>query len=237
MRGIEPMQKAASRMASPLGRFVGTLSRLGGDLEAENERQRQDIARLTEEIARLRELEHENQMLRLLLRCEEENPGYELLSAAVIGRDHSNLMQRIAIDKGTEDGVVEGMVVLADGGLAGKVVKAYPTAARVLLITDPSSAVNAIIQDSRASGVVRGRPGNSLTMEFVSPSEDVTEGGLVVTSGLGGGFPKGLVIGRVAEIEGDDLDVFRELRLEPAVQFQRLEDIIIITSFLPISLG
>ena len=235
MQGIKPMQKAASRITNPIGRFIETFARRG-DLEGENERLRQEMASLTQEIARLRELEFENQRLRLLLRYQEENPGYELLSVAVIGRDPSNLMQRITVDKGTEDGVLEGMVVVANGGLAGKVIKSYPTSARVLLVTDPSSAVNAMIQGSRALGVVRGKPSNSLTMEFVSQNEQVTEGDLVVTSDLGGGFPKGVVIGQVVEIKGDDLDLFRELRLEPAVQFERLENVIVITNFAPIHL-
>lgn len=235
MQGIKPMQSSTAHITDSLSRFFTSLARRG-DLEAENERQRQEIEGLTQEIARLRELEFENQRLRVLLNYQAENPGYEFLPAAVIGRDPSDLLQRIIIDKGTEDGVMDGMVVVASGGLAGKVIKSYPTAARVLLITDPSSAVNAMIQDSRALGVVRGKPANSLTMEFVPQSEQVAEGDLVITSGLGGSFPKGLLIGRVVEIKGDDMDLFHELRIEPAVQFDRLEDVIVITNFTPIRL-
>ena len=235
MKGIKPAQRAADHITDPIGSFFETLVR-AKELETENEKQRQEIERLTQEVARLRELEFENQRLEALLNYQAENPGYEFLSVTVIAHDPSNLMQRIIIDKGTEDGVREGMVVVANGGLVGKVIRSYATSAKVLLITDPSSVVNAMIQNSRALGVVRGKPGSSLMMEFVSQNEGVAVGDLVITSGLAGGYPQGLVIGRVIEIRGDDMDLFRELRLEPAVQLNRLEDVIVITNFVPISL-
>ncbi len=235
MKGIEPLQRAANHIANPIESFFETLAR-ARDLKTESEKQQEEIERLTQEVVRLRELEFENRRLQTLLNYQMENPVYEFLSATIIARDPSNLLQRIIIDKGIEDGVKEGMVVVADGGLAGKVIKSYATSAKVLLITDPSSVVNAMIQNSHALGVVRGKPASSLMMEFISQNKGVVVGDFVITSGLGGGYPKGLLIGRVVEISGDDMDPFFELRLEPAVQLNRLEDVIIITNFLPISL-
>jgi rod shape-determining protein MreC len=236
MQGIKPIQMTASHIGNPLGGFLKTLTRMK-DLQVENERQRQEIEQLRQEIVRLRELEFENQRLRVLLDYQEDNPNYEFLPVSVIGRDPSNLMQRIIINKGTEDGVREGMVVVANGGLAGRIIKSYATSARVLLITDPSSSINAMVQSSRALGVVSGKPGNTLMMEFVSQNEEVAMSDLVLTSGMGGGLPKGLVIGRVVEIKGDDMDLFRELKLEPAVQFDRVESVFVITNFMPTKLG
>jgi len=235
MRGLKPVQGTVSHLTSPLRGFLDTLARTG-DLEAENERQQQEIERLRKEIVRLRELEIENQRLHVLLNYEAENRGWQFLPAAIIGRDPSNLMQRIIIDKGTEDGVEEGMVVVASGGLVGRIIQSFSTSARVLLITDPSSSVNAMIQRSRALGVVSGKPGNKLMMEFVSQSEEAMEGDLVITSGLGGGFPKGLFIGHVVELGGGDPGLFRELWLQPAAQFDGLESVLVITNFTPIGL-
>ena len=235
MRGLKPVQGTVSRLTSPVRGFFDTLARMG-DLEEENESQRQEIERLQQEIVRLRELEIENQRLRVLLDYGAEQQGYQFLPAAIIGRDPSNLMQCIIIDKGTQDGVEEGMVVVANGGLAGRVTQSLVTSAKVLLITDPSSSVNAMVQRSRALGVVNGKPGSRLMMEFVPQSEEAMEGDLVITSGLGGGFPKGLFIGHVVKMGGDDMDLFRELQLQPAVQFDRLENVLVITNFTPIGL-
>jgi rod shape-determining protein MreC len=121
------------------------------------------------------------------------------------------------------------------GNLVGRIVEAFPMSARVLYLVDPESKANAIVQlaNSRARGVVLGRPGDELLLRFVPQSEIVQPGDTVVTSGLGGTFPPGRVIGRVSDVRRNDVDPFQEIAVESAVQFTRLELVQVQTNFIP----
>jgi len=234
-RIVRPVQSAVSDGAAPVGRFFRSLFR-AYSLDSENERLEQRVGELQAQIVHVSEVEAENERLRALLNYAERNAGWVYLSATVIGRDPSNLIQSISVDRGTNDGVREGMVVVASGGLVGKVTRALPTVSKVLLITDPSSAVNAMIERSRAKGIVRGGVSAAITMDYVGRAQEVAPGDIVLTSGLGGGFPKGLLIGQVRSSAGDDLEMFQQLDLEPAVRFHTLEEVLVITNFEPTEL-
>ena len=235
LQGLAPLQQAFNQTIDPLAKFFDALVRVRR-LEAENERQREELARLSAEIATLREAEMENQRLRALLHYKEANPGRQFLVAAVIGRDPTNLVESIIIDKGSRDGLQEGMVVVAEGALAAKLIQVSDSFAKALLITDPTSSVNAMVQSSRALGVVKGWPGSGLVMEYVAQGEEVQAGDLVVTSGLGGGFPQGLLIGQVVAVEGSDVEMFQRLEIKSPVGFQGLEEVMVITNFTPFRL-
>lgn len=215
--------------------FRAAVNALGGvfSLQSENERFHAEVARLTAEIVRLREAETENQRLRALLDFRNREPSLSLVVANIIGADTSNLIQSVVIDKGRGDGVREGMAVVAGAGLVGRVTRAYDRTARVLLVIDPSSSVSAMVQSSRALGVVRGRPGGGLVMDYLSQSKDVAVGDIIVTSGLGGGFPKGLAIGQVRSIRHSDVELFQDVSLEPAIDFGSLEEVLVVTSPAP----
>ncbi len=105
---------------------------------------------------------------------------------------------------------------------------------KVLLITDPSSSVAALIQSSRAPGIVSGHLGRELTMNYLPQEETVNVGDVVLTSGMGGDHPKGLVIGQVVEVHRRDIDPFQEALVRPAVNFDKLENVLVITSFEPV---
>jgi rod shape-determining protein MreC len=126
------------------------------------------------------------------------------------------------------------MPVLTHRGLVGRVTEAAPHSSKVLLITDPSSAVNALIQDSRATGVVQGLVGQGLTMRYIQQTEEITPGDLVLTSGLGGNFPTRLIIGQVTSVTKKDVELFQEATVRPSVDFGRLEMVMVLTSFEPI---
>ena len=215
--------------------FRGVANAVGGvfGLQSENERLQAEVTRLTAEIVRLREAEKENQRLRDLLEFRQREPSLSLMVANIIGADTSNLIQSVVIDKGRSDGVREGMAVVAGAGLVGRVTMAYDRTARVLLIIDSSSSVSAMVQSSRALGVVRGRPDGGLVMDYLSQSKDIAVGDIVVTSGLGGGFPKGLAIGQVRSIRHSDVELFQDVSLEPAVGFGSLEEVLVVTSPAP----
>ncbi|MBI4299563.1 MAG: rod shape-determining protein MreC [Chloroflexi bacterium] len=234
-RGMVPLEGVFSKVADGAGNFFGALADLG-KLRKENERLRQEVDRLTTLVAQMQEAKEENQKLRELLDFTAERKKDEFLVARVVSRDTSAFAQTVAINKGSNQGLREGMSVVTNGGLVGRVSQVYPTAARVLLITDPNSAVNTVVQGSRAAGIVSGRLDGSLVMEFVQQGDKVDKGNLVLTSGLGGNYPPGLLVGQVKDVAGDDLEVFKELHLQPAAKFDRIQYVLIITNFLPMKL-
>ena len=195
------------------------------------------INRLSVENAQLVEIAQENQRLRQLLNFTRNNPWYEYRTAAVVGQkigeDTSNCLFSIFIDVGARDGVAVGMPVITERGLVGRVTAVGPTVAEVLLIIDPTSAVNARIQTTRATGLVRGNVDGSVTMERIPQGETVSPGDIVLTSGLGGNFPDKLVIGQVTEVARRDLDMFQTARIRTTVDFAKLETVLVITKFNP----
>jgi rod shape-determining protein MreC len=129
------------------------------------------------------------------------------------------------------------MPVVTERGLVGRVETVYPTLSKVRLIIDTSSAVSALVQRTRATGVVKGQPGGELVLDYLPQGQDVVAvGDVVLTSGAGGGFPRQLVIGQVIEIRQKDYEMFQQAVLRPTVDFDRLEVVLIITNFVPLSL-
>lgn len=193
----------------------------------------EDNRRLTEQNRTLRavltqsdEVRLENQRLRLLLDFKEAQE-IATLPARVIAEDASSWFRTVMIDKGREHGVVEGMPVVVAEGVVGRVVRSSPRFARVLLITDASSAVASLIQDNRARGVCRGQ-GEQLVFDFVLRQEDVKIGDRVVTSGMGGVFPKGLVVGHVQSVDRHEFGLFQTIAVSPTVDFSHLEEVLVL---------
>lgn len=251
-RALDPLENLSLRITSPLERglgdvaepvanfFEGIINR--GELVDENQRLRDEVARLQAEIAELRDAEHEAEELKALLGVKEARSEEEFLVAKVIARDPGDAKEAIAIDAGTNDGVQEGMVVVAAlpgelgvvaGSLVGTVTRALDNYAWVTLITDPGSAVNALVQESRAPGVVHGDLQRGLLLKMVPQDAKVEPGYLVITSGLGGNFPRALAIGAVTKVRGGTQELFKQATVEPAVRLSRLETVLVITSFLP----
>lgn len=146
-------------------------------------------------------------------------------------------MRFITIDRGATDGVRLGMPVLTAEGLVGRVKEVSVNSAKVLLITDPSSSVAALIQRTRATGVVQGQLGEYMVMRYLLPDSPVLPGDVVLTSGLGGNFPKRLVIGTVVRVEHRDVEMFQEALVEPAVNLRDLEMVMVLLNFSPAELA
>lgn len=194
--------------------------------------------RLMVENLRLKELEQENQTLRQLLNFTRSNPQLSYEPTTVVGRslgvDPTNLLYYVYVDIGARNSVARDMPVITERGLVGRVTAVGPKSAQVLLLIDPASAVNAIIQNSRTTGIVRGNIDGTLTMDRIPPNESVNPGDIVLTSGLGGNFPDKIVIGQVTAVEQRDQDMFQVARIRPTVDFGKLETMLIITSFEPV---
>jgi rod shape-determining protein MreC len=194
--------------------------------------------KLMVENVRLREVERENELLRQLLNYTRSNPQFSYQTTTVrsrsIGVDPTNLLYFVYVDVGARDGIAENMPVITERGLVGRVTAVGPNSAQVLMLIDPASAVNALIQNSRVTGLVRGNIDGTLTMERIPQNEKVNPGDIVLTSGLGGNFPDKLVIGQVTEVLQRDQDMFQTARIRPTVDFGKLETMLIVTSFKPV---
>jgi rod shape-determining protein MreC len=232
-----PIESSLRDATRPLADFVNNLTdvdRLTGD----NQALREENERLLREIARLRESEREAQQFRQLVDIRGAEAEGVLIEAHVFAREPSNLQDRIAIDRGTSDGVRKDMIVLSPlGSLVGIVTEALDDVAWVTLITDPSSAISALIQESRVQGVVVGAADGTLTMEFVEETADVKQGDLVLTSAIGGRVPPGELIGQVVRVESAAQELFKSVRVQPLADFSRLERVLVLESFLPSERG
>ncbi|MBI4507409.1 MAG: rod shape-determining protein MreC [Chloroflexi bacterium] len=227
----------ATRLLTDLGRAVDAPLaswRAGEDLQAENARLRAENARLEADNARLAELERQNAFLLAALGFKQEYAQLTFVTAEVVGFEPSNLARALTINRGHEDGVRPGTVVVAPRGVVGQVTAVTPRSATVLLLTDPRSAVDARAQESGARGVVAGlgRP-DLLVMRYVRQEEFLSLGERVSTSGLGGVFPRGLPVGYVGYVQRRDVDALQEAYLEPAVDYTHLAQVLVLRSDAP----
>jgi len=233
---FSPLQNALTRVSEPAADFISDIRRTG-ELSDENQALRAENERLNAEVARLREDETRLQQLSQLLQVKEAHPEEQFLAANVFAREPSNVKEMVAIDRGKRDGVREGMAVVTEGGsLVGSITHVFDDYAWVMLISDPDSAVTAMIQESRDQGVVSGSYSRRLTMEFLRQAAVVNEGDMVLTSGIGGNFPPGLVIGRVSSVESSRQEIFKNVTVEPLASLSRLETVLVLTSFTPLKL-
>ncbi len=203
-------------------------------LRQQNAELQAEVAQLQREVIALREQAAEAEILGALLNYARSNPESRYLATNVIGRDVSPYLRSVWIGSGSDAGIARGMPVVTERGLVGRVVEAFPTAARVQLITDPQSAVNVRLQDSRADGVTVAQPNGELWMDQVNQGVEITPGELVLTSGLGGGYPADITVGQVASVRARDYELFQQAVLQPGVNFEDLEIVLVITSFQPI---
>ncbi len=197
------------------------------ELEEENRLMREIIEEMQQERVQLLEFRGENKRLRSLLGFKQ---GFQkpLLPAEIIAKDLSGWFQTAVIDRGTRDGIEEGMAVVSVQGIVGQVMESSKSFSRVLLITDPNNSVAALIQRSRARGIVMGNGNQLCRLKYLHRSEDVVPGDLVLASGLDGVYPKGVLIGTVLRAETRDPDLFQRVAVQPSVDFRRLEEVLVL---------
>ncbi|HQP31068.1 MAG TPA: rod shape-determining protein MreC [Deltaproteobacteria bacterium] len=171
------------------------------------------------------EVRRENMRLRALLDFKTAYPDLPLVPAEVLGQDISLVFKTLVLDKGSADGFFKDMPVMKPGGIVGRVIAVTPHSAQVLLITDVNSAVPAVIENSRVKGIVKGRGDGSLSLEYVKSDEEVKVGDLVVSSGLGGIFPRGITIGSVRSVKRPRHKMFAEILLKPGVEIGQIEEV------------
>lgn len=247
IRPINAPRDVAARLTLPIQRVLrqigdqlrGATGVVGDatDLVTSNTELEQTVARLTVENLRLKEIEAENVRLRSLLQFRDTNPSFTYKGGQIVGRvvgsEPSGIIQSITIDIGANNGIKPGMPVVTELGLVGRVTDVYKNAARVLLITDGSSSVNAMLQNSRLRGMVRGRTGQSPIMDYLPQNQPIPVGDIVVTSGEGGNFPVGIPIGQIVEVDQNDVEMFQRAVVRTTVDFNTVETVLVVTNFVP----
>lgn len=204
------------------------------ELEAKIEEYERIIASLQEEVVYLREIRRDYDRLSGLVDYRAQHPDQNLVTADVIGRDTSSYLRWIIINRGTRDGIRVGHPVISNLGLVGRVERATAYASWVRLANDPGSAVNARLQRSGAEGTVIGQLQGGMRMEYIPQSELVEPGDVVLTSGLGGTFPPGIVIGRVTSVRRQQATFFQAAEVQSTVDFDSLDIVSVVTSFNPV---
>jgi len=197
------------------------------DVRSENEWLKREIDSLRRENSQNRELLATHDRLRRLLQFKEvvQRP---VIAAQVIGLDPTGWFQSIMIDKGKNAGIRLDMPVVNALGVVGRVVSVSSNYAKVLLIIDQNSAVDCLTQRSRDRGMVKGTSGEVCKMDYMAKTSDAVGGDLVITSGLGGIFPKGLPVGRVSSVKEGDDKLFKDIDVVPSVDFSKLEEVLVI---------
>jgi rod shape-determining protein MreC len=173
------------------------------------------------------EIELANSRLRDLLKFQKA-PTHQVVAAEVIGKDPSGWFKTIVIDKGKTDGLQKGLPVVLPTGIVGQVIEAAGHYSKVMLLIDRNSAVDALVQRSRARGIIKGESADQCRFEFVLRKHDVKIGDTVIASGLDGVYPKGLRIGRVSDINQRNSDIFYEITVAPFVDYEKLEEVLVI---------
>lgn len=223
---LVPVQVGMSQAAGTAVGWWHALNEIG-QLRSENARLRAEVERLTRDMAALQEASAENARLRRLVEFRAE-VGLTTIAARVALRDPSRWYTTLTIDRGAAHGVRSRDAVVTAEGLVGRVMEVYPTASRVLLISDPRSAVGVLVQTTRDAGVVEGQGQGMLRLRYVSRESPLRPGDALVTSGMGGVFPRGLRVGTVREVSRPAGALFQEAVVEPAATLVRLEEVLVI---------
>ncbi|MHB8460791.1 MAG: rod shape-determining protein MreC [Candidatus Limnocylindrales bacterium] len=233
---FRPLQVTASSVAASIGSVVATVQEIDS-LRQDNAALRAANDRLTADNGRLREIQHENDLLTALL-AVKNGTTFHTIAATVIGRERPEIGRIVTIDRGTNDGLAVGDVVVAAGGaLAGRVTDAASTTAHVTLINDPTSTVTGMVESNRVTGDVTGQLGGVLVMRNIEATARVNIGDQVVTAGidLGGGirspYPKGLLIGQVVDVQRDANAIVQTAFLQPTADLDKVEYLLVITDY------
>lgn len=223
-----PVRYVGSVVASPFNALGNIFSNLTASQETLSDLKQQN-AELTGQVAQLAEAKETAERLEGLLGLQST---YNLQSTAarIIGGSSDAWSQTVTIDKGSLDGFEIGMPVCNAYGVIGQITEVALSSSTVLLINDETSGVSAMVQSSRAQGMLRGQADGSLRLEYVSTDYDVQVGDIVITSGLGGVFPKGLPLGTVSSVERRDNDVYYDIVVRTSASTENNEEVLVITA-------
>jgi len=196
-------------------------------MEEENRRLKKDNALLTQEIIQYREGYLEGIRLQKLLALQEK-VKYPTITARVIDRDQTSIIKTILINKGTSHGLRVDLPVVADQGVVGRIIEASWHASKILLLIDENSNIDALVEETRIQGILQGAGSSGCSLKYIPKTETVALGNIVISSGLSGLFPKGLLLGVVKNVDKTNSGLFQKIDIAPFVDFARLEEVTVI---------
>ncbi len=231
------LKEALSALASPLQRAVlateHTIKGVWSDyiylveVKDENEELKKAVLKLQEENNSLREDVFQNARLKQVLDYKE-NAGFTTIAAGVMGQDLEGWTKTISINKGSSEGVLRDQAVISPLGVVGRVIEVTSHSSKVLVNLDVRSDIDVLVQRSRVKGVVEGTGSEALILKYIRQADDVQVGDLILTSGLSGTFPKGLVVGEVVKIEKSRENFFKYVEVRPKMDIQGLEEVLLV---------
>lgn len=199
-------------------------------MEEENRKLKKTINDMKSQLILYQEGYLEAQRLRDLLALKDNNNNFNFVIARVIGRVQVALFKTIMINKGTASGLKAGMPVMASPGLVGRVIDVSWHAAKVLPLIEENSNIDAIVQRTRAQGMIRGAGSRGCVLKYISKAQDVKEGDIIISSGIGGVFPKGMMIGHISRIDRQEAGLFWKIYVAPVIDVSKLEEVLVLTS-------
>jgi rod shape-determining protein MreC len=208
--------------------LVSTRQR-NAELEAE-------VAQLQTQVIELQQKVTQTEILSALVDFARANPEFTYTGATVIGRDPSPFYRYIIINIGSNKNILPGMPVVTDKGLVGRVDAVIAEAARVQLISDPGSEVNIILPSSNTEAILVGSMSGDLYLDLIPQDSALQTGDVVLTSGLGGGYPANLLIGQVISVRSLDYELFQQATIQSSVDFSRLQFVLVIVDFQPVDI-
>jgi len=211
-------------------RDVASLRQRNAELESE-------VSELQAQVIQLQQQVGETDILAALVDFSLARSENTYKAAAVIGRDPSPFLHYVIINAGSNDGVLRGMPVVTDQGLVGRIDAVIADAARVQLVTDPASKVNVRLQNAETEASLVGSVTGDVTLELIPQDITIQQGDLVLTSGLGGSYPPDLIIGQVVNVRSRDFDLFQQATVQPVVDFNRLQIVLVIINFKPVDIA
>lgn len=224
---IKPFQKTSYLISRGFSQKIDFLSSIS-NMKAENEKLLKENDYLSKEIAQLKDIRKENEVLREQISLAPRE-DFNLEAAFIIGQNPEKLGSWLLIDKGSANGIKEGMpLIVSDGILIGKVSEVYYSSAKVILLSDPSMVVNAADLETGARGVARGDYGLGVNMDLVEQTDAINKGDTIITSGLGGEIPRGLFIGKVQETKLSEDKLFQQASILPRVKYSKLDIVFVI---------
>lgn len=227
-----PVQYASSALARGLSNLWGDYVYLV-EVKADNQRLAYENARLRDRVRQLEQNEADNRRLKRLLGLKESIPG-DLVSAQVIAKDLNEFFRvaSVAVDRSGRE-IRANMPVISQDGVVGKVQRVAGDRVDVLLAIDPRSGIDVVSELTGARGFILGTGNQSkylCKVQLVERSDEINVGDLLVTSGVGRAFPRGIPVARVTKVIKRDFGIYQEVEAEPAVDFSRLEEVLIFTS-------
>ena len=222
---VAPFQKMVSTTVDAI-QDVWTVYVASISAARENKELKKALAQATADQNHYREVLLENERLRKFIHFKETESRI-MVAAKVIARDPSPWFSTMMIDKGTDEGLLRGLPVVAAEGIVGQVVAVSSRYSRVLLITDRNSSVDALVQNTRARGIVQGDNTDTCFFDYILRKEVVAIGDHIVASGLDQVFPKGLSIGTVVDVKKENSALFQHVKIKTSVDFNTLEEVLV----------